>query len=69
MKETVLGSLGSLVGRTQKQSVIFHRTALEGYWEVEAETGTRMTARTCTFRSFRLFLHEVTHFFEKSEKL
>ena len=60
----VLGSIRSLLDHKQKQIPIFHRTVLEGHWELEAETGTRMTARTCTFRSFRLFLHEVTHFFE-----
>ena len=64
----VLGSLGSLVGRTQKQSVIFHRTVLEGCWELEAETGTRMTARNCTFRLFRLFLQRKTHFSENFQK-
>ena len=65
----VLGSIRSLLDHKQKQTPIFQRTVLEGYWELEAETGTRMTARTCTFRSFRLFLHEVTPFFEKCEKL
>ena len=33
----------------------FHRTVLETYWELEARTGTIMTARNCTFSSFRLF--------------
>ena len=34
----------------------FHRTVLETYWELEARTGTIMTARNCTFSSFRLLL-------------
>ena len=33
----------------------FHHTVLETYWELEARIGTRMTARTRTFSSFRLF--------------
>ena len=34
----------------------FNRTVLEPYWELEARTGTIMTARNCTFISFRLCL-------------
>ena len=50
---TVLGLLRSHIGHKQMQSPIFHLTVLEGYWELEAENGTRITARNCTFCSFR----------------
>ena len=46
---------GSLLTRITNGSAIFHRTVLEGYWELEARTGTRMTATTRSFCSFRLF--------------
>ena len=65
---TVLGLLRSHIGHKQMQSAIFHLTVLEGYWELEAENGTRMTARNCTFCSFRLFLQRKTHFLENCEK-
>ena len=60
---------GSLLTRITNGSAIFHWTVLEGYWELEARTGTRMIATTRSFGSFRLFLHEVTPFIEKFEKL
>ena len=34
----------------------FHHTVLETYWELEARTGTKMTARNCTFSLWSLFL-------------
>ena len=39
----------------QTEIANFHRTVLETYWELEARTGTIMTARNCTFSSFHLF--------------
>ena len=52
-----------------KSSPIFHRTVLEGYWELGAVMGTKMTATSCTFCSFRYISHRKQHFCEKVKKL
>ena len=51
----------------QTQSPILHRTVLESYWELYAETGTKMTAATCTFVLFPLFLQQNRCFYAKFE--
>ena len=61
--------LTSLLGRNPNQSPIFHRTVLEGYWELGAVMGTKMTATSCTFCSFRYISHRKQHFCEKVKKL
>ena len=45
--------LTSLLGGNPNRGLIFHRTVLEGYWELGAGIGTKMTATNCTFCSFR----------------
>ena len=47
---------------------IFHWTVLEGHWELEARTGTKITAAVCTFRYCCCFRHRNSHFFAKFEK-
>ena len=59
----------SLVVLKQQQTPIFNPIVLEGYWELEPRTGTKMTARTCTFCSFVVFWHWKTNFSHTLEKL
>ena len=39
----------SLLDENKKQDLIFHRTVLEGYWELEARTGTVEKLLVSTF--------------------
>ena len=58
----------SLLGGIPNQDLIFHRTVLEGYWELGAGIGIQMTATNCTFGSFRYFYHRKTTLLWKSWK-
>ena len=52
----------------RKHTFIFHRTVLEGHCELDVETGTRMTAASCSFRWFGLFSQPNASFFTNVEK-
>ena len=56
-------------GRNGKGDANFHRTVLEDYWELEARTGTRMTATTRSFCSLSLFSYRKTRFLGILRKL
>ena len=45
----------SLLGENRNRDLNFYRTVLEGYWELEARTGTVGKLRFSTFTSFAQF--------------
>ena len=68
-KQCTQGVWRSLLGENTNENFNFHRTVLEGYWELGARTGTRMTAARSTFPSLGLFSQTKTNFLENFEKL
>ena len=50
----------SLLDENKKQDLIFHRTVLEGYWELEARTGTVEKLLVSTFCFSGWVYHENT---------
>ena len=55
-------------GEQQTRIVVFHRNILESYWELEARTGTKMTASVSSLRFCCCFPKQQSHFAANSEK-
>ena len=55
MYQTQQHCVDLLDGEVAKQTLNFGTTVLEDYWELEGETGTRITAVSRTFSLFSCF--------------